>query len=50
MGQTGEFVAVLSCSPFTGATVYINLVEHRQADWERVSSPPTRANSLTRPS
>jgi hypothetical protein len=26
--QIAEFVAVLSCSLFTGASVYINLVEH----------------------
>ena len=26
--QIAEFVAVLSCSPFTGASLYINLVEH----------------------
>jgi Domain of unknown function (DUF1772) len=26
--QVAEFVAVLSCSLFTGASVYINLVEH----------------------
>jgi hypothetical protein len=28
MRQIAEFVAVLSCSLFTGASVYINLVEH----------------------
>ena len=28
MRQIAEFVAVLSCSLFTGAAVYINLVEH----------------------
>jgi hypothetical protein len=28
MPQIAEFVAVLSCSLFTGASVYINLVEH----------------------
>ena len=28
MRQTAEFLAVLSCSLFTGASVYINLVEH----------------------
>jgi len=28
MRQIGEFAAVLSCSLFTGASVYINLVEH----------------------
>jgi hypothetical protein len=28
MRQITEFVAVLSCSLFTGASVYINLVEH----------------------
>jgi Domain of unknown function (DUF1772) len=28
MRQIAEFVAVLSCSMFTGASVYINLVEH----------------------
>src|SRR5579864_6117718 len=28
MRQIAEFVAVLSCSLFTGAAVYINIVEH----------------------
>jgi hypothetical protein len=28
MRQISEFVAVLACSLFTGASVYINLVEH----------------------
>ena len=28
MRQTAEFIAVLSCSLFSGASVYINLVEH----------------------
>ena len=28
MRQIAEFVAVLACSLFTGASVYINLVEH----------------------
>jgi hypothetical protein len=28
MRQIAEFIAVLSCSLFTGASVYINLVEH----------------------
>jgi len=28
MRQIAEFVAVLSCSLFTGASIYINLVEH----------------------
>lgn len=28
MRQIAEFVAVLSCSLFTGASLYINLVEH----------------------
>jgi hypothetical protein len=28
LSQIAEFVAVLSCSLFTGASVYINLVEH----------------------
>jgi len=28
MRQVAEFLAVLSCSLFTGASVYINLVEH----------------------
>jgi len=28
MCQIAEFVAVLSCSRFTGAAVYISLVEH----------------------
>ncbi len=28
MRQIAEFVAVLSCSLFTGAAVYVNLVEH----------------------
>lgn len=28
MRQIAEFVAVLSCSLFTGASVYVNLVEH----------------------
>jgi len=28
MREIAEFVAVLSCSLFTGASVYINLVEH----------------------
>jgi hypothetical protein len=28
MRQIAEFIAVLSCSLFTGAAVYINLVEH----------------------
>jgi hypothetical protein len=28
MRQVAEFVAVLACSLFTGASVYINLVEH----------------------
>ncbi len=28
MRQIAEFVAVLSCSLFAGASVYINLVEH----------------------
>jgi hypothetical protein len=28
MRQIAEFVAVLSCSLFAGAYVYINLVEH----------------------
>ena len=28
MHQIGEFIAVLSCSLFTGASVYLNLVEH----------------------
>jgi Domain of unknown function (DUF1772) len=28
MRQIAEFVAILSCSLFTGASVYINLVEH----------------------
>jgi hypothetical protein len=28
MRQIAEFLAVLSCSLFTGASVYINLVEH----------------------
>jgi hypothetical protein len=28
MRQIAEFVAVLSCSLFTGASVYINLLEH----------------------
>jgi hypothetical protein len=28
MHQIAEFIAVLSCSLFTGASVYINLVEH----------------------
>ena len=28
MRQVAEFIAVLSCSLFTGASVYINLVEH----------------------
>src|SRR5580692_2275519 len=28
MRQTAEFLAVLACSLFTGASVYINLVEH----------------------
>jgi len=28
MRQLAEFIAVLSCSLFTGAAVYINLVEH----------------------
>jgi hypothetical protein len=28
--QIAEFVAVLSCSLFTGASVYINLVEHSE--------------------
>jgi hypothetical protein len=26
--QTAEFIAVLSCSLFTGAAVYLNLLEH----------------------
>src|SRR3984893_14257717 len=29
MRQIAEFVAVLSCSLFTGAAVYISLVEHQ---------------------
>jgi hypothetical protein len=28
MQQIAEFVSVLSCALFTGAAVYINLVEH----------------------
>ena len=28
MRQLAEFVAALACSLFTGASVYINLVEH----------------------
>jgi len=28
MRQIAEFIAVLSCSLFTGASVYVNLVEH----------------------
>lgn len=28
MRQIAEFIAVLSCSLFTGAAVYVNLVEH----------------------
>ena len=28
MREVAEFVAVLSCSLFTGAAVYVNLVEH----------------------
>jgi hypothetical protein len=28
MRQIAEFVAVLSCSVFTGAAVYVSLVEH----------------------
>jgi hypothetical protein len=28
MHQIAEFIAVLSCSLFTGASVYLNLVEH----------------------
>jgi hypothetical protein len=28
MRQIAEFIAVLSCSLFTGASIYINLVEH----------------------
>jgi hypothetical protein len=28
MRQIAEFVAVLACSLFTGASIYINLVEH----------------------
>jgi len=28
MRQIAEFVAVLSCSLFTGAAVYVSLVEH----------------------
>src|SRR6516225_12468632 len=28
MRQIAEFVAVLSCSLFTGAAIYINVVEH----------------------
>jgi hypothetical protein len=28
MGQIGEFIAVLACALFTGAAVYITLVEH----------------------
>ena len=28
MRQAAEFVAVLSCSLFTGAAIYINLIEH----------------------
>ena len=28
MRQIAEFIAVLSCALFTGAAVYINLVEH----------------------
>jgi hypothetical protein len=28
IGQIAEFIAVLSCSLFTGAATYVNLVEH----------------------
>ena len=28
MGQSAEFIAVLACSLFTGAAVYLSFVEH----------------------